>query len=99
MNLWNFNLFFCIACILMFYINIKRAESLMKYRYPELHFRRTSFLTGLATFIKILVVSICPFLNMALLYTLIFKDNEMIEAAVKESYDNYHKSNHAEVDE
>jgi hypothetical protein len=97
MNLWNFNAFFCIACIVMFYINAARAERLMKERYPELHFRETSFITGVYTAIKICIVSICPILNLALLYVLIFRDREMIESAVKHAFDEYHKNDHSEV--
>ena len=97
MRLWDFNVFFCIACIVMFYINIARAEQTMKERYPELHFRKTSFLTAISTAIKVFLVSICPFLNLFLLYTLIFRDTELIESAVQQSYDQYHKDDHSEV--
>jgi hypothetical protein len=97
MSLWNFNIFFCVACIIMFGINIAKAEYLMKERHPELHFKETSFLTGISTAIKIILVSICPILNIAMLWTLIFKDNEMIESAVRQAYDNYHKNDHSEV--
>lgn len=97
MILWNLNVFFCIACMIMFYINITRAEQLMKERYPELHFKKTSVLTIIATAIKVFLVSICPILNIGLMYTLIFRDNELIESAVQQSYDKYYKNNHSEV--
>ena len=83
MNLWSFNIFVCIACVIMFCINVGRAEKLMKERYPELCFGRRSALTAIATAIQIVLVSICPILNLLMLYTLIFRDTEMIEAAVK----------------
>lgn len=97
MSLWNFNVFFCIACVVMFYINTTKAERLMKERYPELYFRKTSFSTGVITAIKIFIVSICPILNLALLYVLIFRDREMIESAVQQAYDEYNKNDHSEV--
>ena len=98
MRLWDFNVFFCIACIVMFYINIARAEKLMKERYPELNFGKTSFLTIVSTAIKVFLVSICPIMNLFLLYTLIFRDNELIESAIQQSYDNYHKNDHLEAE-
>ena len=94
MFLWKLNVFFCIACVVVFCLNIARADRLMKERYPELHFRKTSFLTVISTAIKIFLVSIFPILNIGLLYTLIFRDNEMIESAVRQAYDNYHKNDH-----
>lgn len=97
MTLWSFNIFVCIACIAMFYINLSRAEKLMKERYPEVCFGRTSALTAIITAIKIVLVSICPILNLLMLYTSIFRDTEMIEAVVKESYDKYHKNDHTEA--
>ena len=97
MFLWNLNIFFCVACIVMFYINITKAERLMKERYPELHFRKLSFLTELVNAIEIFIVSICPILNLIYLYALIFKDKVLIEAYVQQAYDEYHKNDHLEA--
>ncbi len=86
MNIWNINMIVFIADVILFYLNIARAEHQMKTRYPELNFKETPFLTGLATAFKIYLVSICPILNLGLLYVLIFKDDELIESAVQEAY-------------
>lgn len=97
MSLWSINVFIFIVDVILFYLNISAAERRMKTRYPELHFRETPFTTVVVTAIKICLVSICPILNLGLLYILIFKDNELIEDAVQQAYDNYHKNNHSEV--
>ena len=106
MSLWSFNTFFAIACIVMFCINIAKAERLMKLRYPELHFRESSALTVVSIAIKIILVSFIPILNLGLLYVLIFRDEALIEASVqeaydkyqlKEVYDKYHKNDHSEA--
>ncbi len=97
MSLLGVNVFICIIDIILFYLNVAKAKYQMKIRYPELHFRETPFVTAMTTAIKIFIVSICPILNIALLYVLIFKDREMIESSVQQAYDEYHKNDHSEA--
>lgn len=89
MSVWSLHTFFSIACILMFCINVHKATQLMKERYPELHFRKTTALDVASTAIKIIVVSVCPIFNLFMLYALMFKDEALIESAVQYAYDKF----------
>ena len=85
MTLWQINLFVGAVDLILLFLGVQKANYLMKLRYPELHFRKTHWTTKLSNVIKSVMVSICPGLNLVMLYILITRDDKIVEETIEDA--------------
>lgn len=75
------------------YLNSAKASNMWKTRYPNLQIVKSHWSDKALNFTKYFVMSICPILNIVLLWTMIFDSDEICEKIV---WDMYLKAKHTE---
>lgn len=89
MTIWQINCFIALTNLALLYLGERKANYLMKKRYPELHFLNKHWTVKLTNTIKAILVSFCPGFNIVILYVLITKDTQLIEETIEDNYQAY----------
>lgn len=63
-----------------------RAEHIFKTRYPELKIPKSHWTKAVMTRLKMVVMYLCPVINILFVFVYLFKDDELCERTVSEVY-------------
>ncbi len=80
-NLAIFLIDFTLFCL----ISINGAQQ-FKLRYPTLKVRKMHWAERLSTVIKSVLICLFPLLNLALLFNLVFRSDELLEASIEKTH-------------
>lgn len=78
---------FGILNILLFSLVVIGSAELFRRRYPGLKPQKSHWSVTAINLIKVILVSICPVVNIFMAYVLIFHDDEIREKAVTRMYE------------
>lgn len=83
----NFNMLICILDLILYCLCVLRAMHLLKTRHPGVKWVRMSHWSDtIMAILKTIIASICPVLNIVILFNTMMRDKEIIENAVEETY-------------
>lgn len=72
--------------ILLMYLLAIRSKWVFKKRYPELEIVKSHWSVTVTSIIKLLVLSLCPVINLLMIWVFIFNDDEVCERTVASIY-------------
>lgn len=87
LDIWNINVTIGAFVVILFCSNIMRCNRILKARYPEMNFGTRHLDETIITIIKIVFCSFCPIFNLIMFWTLITKDEQLIEDSVRAAYE------------
>lgn len=72
--------------IVMFWLLAINGAHQFKLRYPGLKVRKSHWSEKLSTVLKTILTCLCPLLNLALLFNLVFRSDELLEASIEKTH-------------
>lgn len=72
--------------ILLIHLLAIRSKWVFKKRYPDLEIVKSHWSVTVTSIIKLLVLSLCPVINLLMIWTFIFNDDEVCERTVANIY-------------